>query len=194
MNRIAMSLALSATALTLVACGGKDGAANTKTGSEAAAPAASATTMPLRKSGYWQQTMTAAGSKPVTMSMCLDAATAATMSAMGSQTSASQCSENSFQRGLDGKMTFHSTCNLGTGGIVKSSGEITGDFNSEYTMNIQSETTGAAVPQMNRATTMTMTAKWTGECPPDVKPGDMVMPGGMKINMTTGAGAPPPPK
>jgi hypothetical protein len=38
---------------------------------------------------------------------------------------------------------------------------------------------------------MTLDATWKGPCPADFKPGDMELPGGMKINMLTmGAGGP----
>ena len=60
--------------------------------------------------------------------------------------------------------------------------EITGDFQSAYTVQVTSHASGgpAAVP---RDTTITMQAKWLGACKPDQKPGDMVMPGGMKMNI-----------
>ena len=114
-------------------------------------------------------------------------ATDAKMSAVGNQADPTKCSEYKVDRGLDGSMTFHSVCDMGTGGTVTSTGTITGDFNSEYTAKFDSEVTGAAVPQMNRKTSMTLTAKWSGACPADMKPGDMSMagipgmPAGMKI-------------
>ena len=36
---------------------------------------------------------------------------------------------------------------------------------------------------MPRDTTTTIEAKWLGACKPDQKPGDIMMPGGMKMNI-----------
>ena len=38
-------------------------------------------------------------------------------------------------------------------------------------------------PARTRDTTMTLEAKWLGACKPDQKPGDIVMPGGFKMNV-----------
>ena len=51
----------------------------------------------------------------------------------------------------------------------------------------------AGAPQMNGEHAMTLEATWKGPCPADFKPGDMELPGGMKINMLTmGARGPAP--
>ena len=42
---------------------------------------------------------------------------------------------------------------------------------------------GASARHMNGVHAMTIEATWKGPCPADLKPGDMVLPGGMKINM-----------
>ena len=64
---------------------------------------------------------------------------------------------------------------------ITSHSEITGDFNSAYAVKTTSHSEGgpAALP---RDTTMTIEAKWLGACKPDQKPGDVVMPGGFKVN------------
>src|SRR5438552_2208628 len=45
------------------------------------------------------------------------------------------------------------------------------------------EDNGAAATQMNGEHEMTMEGTWKGACPAGFKPGDMELPGGMKINM-----------
>jgi hypothetical protein len=82
---------------------------------------------------------------------------------------------------------------MGSGGTIVSTGEAKGDFGSHYTVDIKSSTTGAAAPQMNGEHAMTLEATWKGPCPAGFKPGDMELPGGMKINMLTmgGSGAGP---
>ena len=75
-----------------------------------------------------------------------------------------------------------SVCSVG-GTSVTSHADITGDFNSAYTVKstTQSERAPAGLP---RDSTMTIEAKWLGACKADQKPGDIMMPGGMKMNIT----------
>ena len=65
---------------------------------------------------------------------------------------------------------------------ITSRSEITGDFNSAYTVKVTSHSQGgpAAVP---RDSTTSIEAKWLGACKPDQKPGDIMMPGGIKMNI-----------
>ena len=65
---------------------------------------------------------------------------------------------------------------------MKSHSEITGDFNSAYTVKTTSHSEGGPSGLPRDATT-TIEAKWLGACKPDQKPGDIVMPGGIKINV-----------
>ena len=78
-------------------------------------------------------------------------------------------------------MSTDSVCGIG-GMSIKSRAEISGDFNSAYTVKSTSQSTGgpAGVP---RNSTATIEAKWLGACKPDQKPGDIVMPGGFKMNV-----------
>ena len=59
-----------------------------------------------------------------------------------------------------------------------SAGEIVGDFNSAYTMKVSTKSSGKIPDAVT-----TMEAKWMGACKADQKPGDIVMPGGMKMNI-----------
>jgi hypothetical protein len=60
--------------------------------------------------------------------------------------------------------------------------EIVGDFNSGYT--VTSNTHSDKGPTGNPLdTTTTIEAKWVGDCEPGQKPGDIVMPGGFKLNV-----------
>ena len=60
--------------------------------------------------------------------------------------------------------------------------DVTGDFNSAYTVKITSQNSGGPAG-MPRQTATTMEAKWLGACKADQKPGDMIMPGGIKMNI-----------
>ena len=89
------------------------------------------------------------------------------------------CSKQDIQKTATGYVT-DSVCNVG-GMSITSHSDITGDFNSAYTVKSKSHNEGgpASVP---RDSTMTLDAKWLGACKPDQKAGDIVMPGGVKMN------------
>ena len=60
--------------------------------------------------------------------------------------------------------------------------EIVGDFNSAYTVTSKSHSDKG--PNGNPLDTVsTIEAKWLGPCKADQKPGDIVMPGGFKLNV-----------
>ena len=65
---------------------------------------------------------------------------------------------------------------------ITSHSVITGDFSSAYTVKSTSHSergpTGVA-----RDSTTTIEAKWLGACKADQKAGDIMMPGGMKMNI-----------
>ena len=147
-----------------------------------ALPALAQIATPTRKAGYWDQTMVMAGNHPTTMKtqFCTDANVEKSISAFGQGASQSMCSKNVIRKTLTG-YAFESTCKVGNGTSV-SSGTATGDFNTGYTVNMVSKTTPPPAPGMGE-TKMTITAKWVGPCPAGKKPGDMVMPGGMTVNI-----------
>ena len=72
-------------------------------------------------------------------------------------------------------------CNLG-GATSTSHAELTGDFQSSYGGTITTDTRGG-IPAMNGSSTMRLDAKWTGACKADQKPGDLITPNGMKVNI-----------
>jgi hypothetical protein len=71
-----------------------------------------------------------------------------------------------------------SVCSF-AGMSITSHAEITGDFNSAYT--VKSTSHGPAATPRNANTTIE--AKWLGACKADQKPGDIMMPGGMTLNI-----------
>jgi hypothetical protein len=138
--------------------------------------------MPARKPGLWEMTMVMAGTQmpPRTVQHCTDASTDKDMNSAFSPMTKGMCSQQNMQKTATG-MVIDSTCNIA--GIASSSHtEINGDFNSAYTVNVKS-TRAAAPGGAPKETHMTMEAKWLGACKPDQKPGDMIMPGGIKMNI-----------
>ncbi len=145
-------------------------------------PDAGAVETPVRKAGLWEMKMLRTGSPlpEMTMQHCTDATTDKAMSTTFSPMSKEVCSKNDIQQTATGYVA-NSVCSV-AGMSMKSHSEITGDFNSAYTVKTTSHSEGGPSGLPRDATT-TIEAKWLGACKPDQKPGDIVMPGGIKINV-----------
>jgi Protein of unknown function (DUF3617) len=150
----------------------------------AALPAleAGAAEIPLRKAGLWEMKIVKTGSPvpAMTMQHCTDETTDKQMSTSFSPMSKEICSKNEIQQTATGYAT-DSVCSV-AGVSMTSHSEITGDFNSAYTVRTTAHSEGAPAGAPRDATT-TIEAKWLGACKPDQKPGDIVMPGGFKLNI-----------
>lgn len=178
-------------ALALSACGEKTETTKTATATTTAATTTAEAGGPLdpnappkRKPGLWQQTISSGGTVAMASKVCLDAATDAQMSIAGAQASKNACPGAKTARAADGGYTIDATCNMGSGGTVATHAVMKGDFNNAYEVDVNSTTTGAAAPQMNRSDKIKIMAKWLGPCPAGMQPGDMQMANGMTINMT----------
>lgn len=147
-----------------------------------AAPAAAQMVMPTRKPGYWDQTMVMPGPQGTTMKsqFCTDAAVEKSISVFGQQTAQASCSKNNVRRTPTG-FAFESTCTFGKS-TTTTVGTATGDFSKAYTVSMVTKSNPPLAPGMAE-TKMSIQAKWLGACPTGRKPGDMVMPGGMVVNM-----------
>src|ERR1700729_980058 len=142
---------------------------------------ARAVELPLRKPGLWEMKVVRTGSPMPQMWMqhCTDETTDKQMSTAFSPLSKEICSKNDIQRTTTGYAT-DSVCSV-AGASMTSHSDITGDFNSAYTVKTTSHTERG--PAALHDTTMAIEAKWLGPCKADQKPGDIVMPGGFKLNV-----------
>jgi len=143
---------------------------------------ARAVEMPIRKAGLWEMKVMRTGSPvpEMTMQHCTDESTDKEMSTTFSPMAKEVCSKQDIQKTATGYAS-DSVCKVGAMSITSHS-DIVGDFNSGYTVKSTSRNEGgpAGVP---RDSTTTIEAKWLGACKPDQKPGDIVMPGGFKLNV-----------
>jgi Protein of unknown function (DUF3617) len=143
---------------------------------------ARAAEIPIRKAGLWEMKMVRTGSPmpEMTMQHCTDEATDRDMNTGLAPAVKDVCSRNELQKTATGYVA-DSACKV-AGASITSHSEIAGDFNSAYTVKTTSHTEGgpSAVP---RDSTVTIEAKWLGACKADQKPGDIVMPGGFKLNI-----------
>jgi hypothetical protein len=162
----------------------------------ASGPAAAAgVELPIRKAGLWEIKMVRTGSPlpEMTMQHCTDESTDRQMNGMVGPTAQQACSKQDIRKTGTGYAS-DTVCNI-AGRSITSHSDVVGDFNSAYTVTTVSHSDGG--PAGARDTTSKLEAKWIGACKPDQKPGDIVMPGGRKMNvieMQKLQGGPPPPR
>jgi hypothetical protein len=138
--------------------------------------------LPIRKPGLWEMKVMRTGSptSDMTMQHCTDESTDREMSTAFAPMSKEICSKKDIQKTATGFVS-DSVCGL-AGVSISSHSEIVGDFNSAYTVKTKSHSEGGPAATKGDHETM-IEAKWLGACKPDQKPGDIVMPGGLKINL-----------
>ena len=144
-------------------------------------PANAADELPIRKAGLWEIKMVRTGSPipAITMQHCTDATTDRQMNGAAGPMAQQTCSKQDIRKTATGYVT-DSVCTA-AGLKITAHGDVVGDFNSAYTVTVVSHSEGG--PAGARDTTSKIEAKWLGACKPDQKPGDVVMPGGQKINV-----------
>jgi Protein of unknown function (DUF3617) len=143
---------------------------------------AAAVELPVRKAGLWEMKVLRAGSPApdMTMQHCTDESTDKQMSTAFSPMTKELCSKQDIQKTAAGYVT-DSVCSV-MGMSMTSHSEVTGDFNSAYTVKSTSHSERGPNGAPRDSTTV-IEAKWLGACKPDQKPGDIVMPGGVKMNI-----------
>ena len=145
----------------------------------AGASLAQGVTAPPIKAGWWEIAMSIGGRSTV-IQRCTDPSTEKANAAFSAGITRQDCSENTVRKTASG-WAFESTCKVGKM-TTTSEGVATGDFQSGYRVAITTHMSPAPTPALAE-THMTMDAKWTGPCPAGRKPGDMMMPGGMVVNV-----------
>ena len=137
---------------------------------------AEAADLPARKPGLWEVKTTIEGhGRGVTVQQCIDAATDQMLQSSAGPFSGPACPEREVKKSDNG-MTIDSRCNF-NGKPASAHADITGSFDSTYTMTVTAE--GADLPH----TKMTSEGKWLGACAADQQPGDVVMANGVKVNI-----------
>ena len=142
---------------------------------------AGAVELPVRKAGLWEMKVVRAGSPvpDMTMQHCTDETTDKMMSDTVAPMGKEMCSKQDIQKTATGYVS-DSVCTY-SGMTVTSHADVIGDFNSAYTVKSTAHTERAGGTA--RDSTTTIEAKWLGACKADQKPGDIMMPGGMKMNI-----------
>lgn len=142
-------------------------------------------TFPQRKPGLWEMrtSETPRGTQPMVIQQCGDAATDKALQEYGmSQPKMNRkfCKEET--RNEAGKMLVYTEVCKQSETTMTRRTVISGDFDVAY--KIQTHTRYEPVPKTPPPNDdMVADMRWLGACPAGMKPGDISMPGGMKMNV-----------
>jgi hypothetical protein len=142
--------------------------------------------MPPRKPGLWELKMDFEGRKmpATTMKQCTDAASDKVMNSNFGGPAQAACSKQDVTKTANG-MIVDSVCQFGEG-TTTTHAVVTGNFESAYTVDVQSKREGgrpAAGMPADGSSHMIISAKWLGPCAAGQRPGDVMMGNGMTMNM-----------
>ncbi len=157
----------------------------------AATPSAEVATIavtggPQLAAGLWSQSVSdKTGVK--TLRYCLDSASAAALAAFNRQLSG-RCSRHDIARAADGSWRFSTSCDMGGGGKVATQGVLRGDFAAHYFIEAESQTVGAADSAANGPGRVLADVQRLGDCPKEMKAGDVILPDGGRSRLETLAG------
>jgi hypothetical protein len=151
-------------------------------GRPAGEPASTGT--PTRKSGLWEQVLTRDGKpgKLGGLKICLDAASDLKLGVFGRHFAKGEC-QKSISRDATGAYHFSSSCTLKGGELVSTRGTATGDFTSRYDVQSDISVSGSPVEPMNGMHSIHIIGHYRGPCPAGMRPGDINLGSGMKINI-----------
>ncbi|MBV9555701.1 MAG: DUF3617 family protein [Pseudolabrys sp.] len=147
---------------------------------------AAALDVPPRKPGLWSITlgmkgMPAAAAGMMTSQHCIDASVDQMRNPVTGNARTEQCSKLTFDKTPTG-YTFDSTCQM-DGGTIQTHGIVTGSFDSAYQMDMTTKHLGSVPAGMPAESHMTIDAKWISACGAGMRPGDVLMANGMKMNV-----------
>lgn len=143
-------------------------------------PALAADEFPKLKSGQWEmQMIDTKGAPPTKTTMCTDDAVQKELIAMGTGMQKEMCSKNDVRR-EGSRVISTSECKIGESTIItKAVMTFTGD--AAYRTEIDSTYSPPFMGLKNQKTTME--GKHVGACRDGLVPGDMILPGGQKMNL-----------
>jgi len=143
---------------------------------------AGAVELPIRKPGLWEIKIKLTGGAAPTAMMrhCTDESTDRQMSTMFNPLAPQPCTNGAIQK-RDDRFTIDSSCKIDSKTITVHS-DVSGDFNANY--SVVTETRTQDEPDSEPAvSSMTLEAHYAGSCKWGQKPGDVVMAGGLRVNV-----------
>jgi len=142
------------------------------------ASAAIADTLPVNKPGLWINRNTSDG-QTTEAKLCMDQASQGRMMQMGMAMSKEMCSSNIIKR-TGNIVTVDSVCKV-MGSTITSHAVYTYAGDTGYKGTINSSYSPALMGK--KSDVMTTDSKWAGACPTGMVPGDIIVPGGMKMHI-----------
>jgi len=131
---------------------------------------------PAQTPGLWVQRVSDRRGARVTK-ICLDAGAAGALASFD-QGLSGHCSRRDMARAADGSWHFSTSCDMGPWGKVATEGVMRGDFASHYVVEARSQTVGAVQTAADGPARVLADIRRVGDCPADMKPGDVILPGG----------------
>lgn len=140
---------------------------------------------PQRKAGLWELTTTIVmqggmQQKVPGAKQCIDATTDAEMMNAAQGSVGAACSKRETTHSGN-TYTTDSVCTV-SGSTITSHIVTSGDYNSAYQVDSKSQMNPPLMGQ--KESTVHVDAKYAGACAPDQKPGDIILPTGMKMNLS----------
>jgi hypothetical protein len=141
-----------------------------------------ADSFPTRRAGLWEATISLnGGGAPQVSKQCVDASTEESLRGLvGQGGPKGMCAVNTVEKVADG-YKMHTECSI-AGSSMVTDGSFTGDFEREYRGSLVSVMEPAMVGTGRTETTIH--AVYKGDCPSDMKPGDISVNGGAVVNAT----------
>lgn len=142
--------------------------------------------MPVRKPGLWELTMTFELPRLASrvLRQCTDAATDKLLNSSFGGSAQQTCAKQEIHH-AGGAIVVNSVCSF-AGMTTRSHAVITGSFDSAYKMEVTTKLLSGPRPPgvgPNGERHMVVSAKWLGPCKKGQRPGDVIMPGGMTVNV-----------
>lgn len=179
-------LACCLAALALAACdGGKADESDTPDADPSAAAAGQPVAKPAfaeapsRKLGLWEHAISSSG-HTVKAKYCLDQATEKKLAWWGPQMADDSCTNQQLEKLPDGSWSFASSCQIPGGRTAAMSGVAKGDFQSKYTIQLDTQLTADGKTQ---GIFTVIDATWQGACPQGMRGGDVQGPDGVVRNL-----------
>src|SRR5262245_31957959 len=143
---------------------------------------AGAVELPIRKPGLWEIKIKLTGGAAPTAMMrhCTDESTDRQMSTMFNPLAPQPCSKGDIQK-HDNRFTINSTCKVESKTITVHS-DVTGDFSANYSVVTETKTQDEPDSEPT-VSSMTLEGQYVGSCKWGQKAGDVVMAGGLKVNV-----------
>ncbi len=130
---------------------------------------------PLRASGLWSFHLVYDGGAYAIpdSQICLDKAAEMRLTLAGAQMDQRKCERYLLNATTPGKYEVHSVCSLANHARAETTGTVSGDLASGYTVDATAVTSGASNAQQNGTHHLSVTAQRIGDCPNGQLGGDM---------------------